>query len=228
MNFRVIAIAFFLSLPCFAFGQENGGEAERTLGEIIDDATITTKIKGALIADEEIKALRINVDTLNGNVKLTGAAETTEQISRAGEIAEEVKGVQSVDNRITLGKEDSPPAVTVRTHIENGKEPKAAAATGRTTGDVIDDAWINAKVKAALMQDKQIPGLAIDVDTTNNVVTLSGQLDSHRRAEKAVELAKQVKGVKAVNDQLQVAGEGASGRVGTAGKAPSTGDVSKK
>lgn len=219
MTLRLIVTAFFLSFSVGSFAQES--EAERTLGEIIDDATITTRIKSALIADAAIKALRIGVDTLEGKVTLTGSAETADQLARAAKIAEGVRGVRSVENRIVLSKEDSSGAVASETPAEN----RPAKPAGRTAGQVIDDAWINAQVKTALMQHRQTPGLHIDVDTTNGVVTLKGKLTDPEVAKKAVEVASQVEGVKAVNNEFQIAGEGASGRVGTAGKAPSPGDA---
>ncbi|MGH8718210.1 MAG: BON domain-containing protein [Burkholderiales bacterium] len=229
MNLHFAVLALLVSLPCYGLAQEYKtpqGEAERTLGEVIDDATITAKIKTALLAEDDVKALRINVDTLEGKVTLTGSAESREQIEQAGEIAAGVAGVKSVDNRLALKQAEtgSPPAVTVRTRIEES----SAGEADRTAGEFIDDAWINAKVKAALMRDEKVPGMQINVDTVNKVVTLTGQLADRAVADKAVKLAAAVKGVKSVNDQLQVAGEGAAGRVGTASSAPSPGDVSKR
>lgn len=229
MRLQFAVLALLVSLPCYTFAQEYKApqsETDRTLGEIIDDSAITAKIKTALLAKEDVKALRINVDTLEGKVTLTGSAESREQIQQAGEIAAGVAGVKSVDNRVALKKAEagSPPAVTVRTQIKESADDKPT----RTAGEFIDDAWIHAKVKAALMRDEKVPGMQISVDTVNKVVTLTGQLADRAVADKAVELAAAVKGVKSVNDQLQVAGEGAAGRVGTASPAPSPGDVSKR
>ena len=183
---------------------------ERTLGEIIDDAAINTKIKAALIADQAVQGLRIHADVLDGKVTLTGTAETREQIQKAEVIASQVSGVRSVDNRIALRSGDASLRVTVRTQID---EPAQSSGT-RTAGEFIDDAWINAKVKVAFMSDEQVPGLQINVDTMNKVVTLRGQLDSRARAVRAVELAASIKGVRSVDDQLQVSGatEGVAGR----------------
>jgi hyperosmotically inducible protein len=199
-------------------------EADRTLGQIIDDATITTRIKTALLADNEVNGLRINVDTLDGNVVLTGAAESDAQIHHAGELAAHVEGVQSVDNRISLWKaEDSGPRIVVRAQIEDNAASDKQAGR-RTAGEVIDDAWINIRVKATLLRDEKIPGLQINVDTLNKVVTLTGRLGSAEQAQKAVRLATAINGVKSVNDKLQVAGEGAAGRAGTTSEAEAASD----
>ena len=48
--------------------------AERSVGQTIDDATITASVKSRLLADERTKGFDINVDTMRGTVKLTGGA----------------------------------------------------------------------------------------------------------------------------------------------------------
>jgi hyperosmotically inducible protein len=82
--------------------------------------------------------------------------------------------------------------------------PLTFAACGKTVGETIDDATITARVKTALLNDSQVGGLKIDVDTTKGVVTMSGIVKSQAEAERAVQLAKQVNGVKDVKSTLQV------------------------
>jgi len=72
------------------------------VGAAITDASITTKINAALVADEQLKALKINVDTTNGKVVLTGAAPDAGSRDRATTMAKAVDGVVDVDNRLTL------------------------------------------------------------------------------------------------------------------------------
>jgi osmotically-inducible protein OsmY len=67
-----------------------------------------------------------------------------------------------------------------------------------------DDATITAKVKTALLAEPQLKGLAIDVDTSQNVVSLSGTVASEQRRAEAERIARQVKGVKEVRNNLQV------------------------
>ena len=82
--------------------------------------------------------------------------------------------------------------------------PLTFAACGKTVGETIDDATITAKVKTALLNDPQVGGLKIDVDTTKGVVTMSGMVKSPAEAERAVQLARQQNGVKDVKSTLQV------------------------
>lgn len=71
-------------------------------GNKIEDATITAKVKTALIGEPGLKALKINVDTANGVVTLTGAVDTPQSLDRATQVAQAVDGVKSVDNRLNV------------------------------------------------------------------------------------------------------------------------------
>jgi len=66
------------------------------------DATITTKINAALAADEKLSALKINVDTAQGRVTLSGTAPDATSRDRATMLASVVEGVKSVDNRLSV------------------------------------------------------------------------------------------------------------------------------
>lgn len=70
----------------------------------------------------------------------------------------------------------------------------------------VNDTWITTKVKADLMATSDVPGTTIDVDTTNGTVKLSGTVASKAEADKAVSVAKNIKGVKSVDSSgLKVA-----------------------
>jgi hyperosmotically inducible protein len=77
-------------------------------------------------------------------------------------------------------------------------------ACGKTVGETIDDATITTRVKTALLNDPDVGGLRIDVDTTVGVVTLSGVVKSPAEATKAIAVAKRIDGVKDVKSTLQV------------------------
>jgi hyperosmotically inducible periplasmic protein len=82
--------------------------------------------------------------------------------------------------------------------------PLTFAACGKSVGETIDDATLTARVKTALLNDPQVGGLKIDVDTSLGVVTLSGIVKSPTEEQRAVQLAKQTPGVKDVKSTLQV------------------------
>lgn len=74
----------------------------RSAGAFIDDSAITAKVKGAFVKDEVVKAIDVKVDTYNGNVQLSGFVETSDQRTRAEQIARGVAGVRDVTNNVQL------------------------------------------------------------------------------------------------------------------------------
>lgn len=71
-------------------------------GNKIEDAAITAKVKMALVGEPGLKALKIDVDTANGVVTLTGAVDSSQSLDRATQVAQAVDGVKSVDNRLNV------------------------------------------------------------------------------------------------------------------------------
>jgi len=71
-------------------------------GQAIDDAAITTSVKGKYLVDDTLKGLEISVDTVQGVVKLTGSVQSDSAKELATQIAQTVDGVVSVDNQLTV------------------------------------------------------------------------------------------------------------------------------
>jgi osmotically-inducible protein OsmY len=71
-------------------------------GQAIDDATITTSIKGKYLADDTLKGLDISVETDHGVVTLTGTVQSDSAKELATKIAQGVEGVASVNNQLTV------------------------------------------------------------------------------------------------------------------------------
>jgi hyperosmotically inducible protein len=82
--------------------------------------------------------------------------------------------------------------------------PPAVEKRVEQAGAVMDDASITAKVKTALVAEPNLSGLAIDVDTSQNVVTLNGTVATDAAREQAERVAKGVEGVKEVKNNLMV------------------------
>ena len=71
-------------------------------GQYVDDATITTKVKAAFVADKTVSAMNVGVETYKGTVQLSGFAKSQAEINQATTIARGVVGVQAVKNDILL------------------------------------------------------------------------------------------------------------------------------
>ena len=79
-------------------------EKKQTSGEYIDDAWITSKVKGAFVKDPQLSAAQIKVDTYQGEVQLSGFVADAGNVGKAAAVAGGVKGVRSVRNDILVKK----------------------------------------------------------------------------------------------------------------------------
>ncbi|NIA53251.1 BON domain-containing protein [Massilia sp. TW-1] len=80
----------------------------------------------------------------------------------------------------------------------------APTPTREGTGEYIDDSLITSKVKAAFAADPTVKATQVKVETFKGTVQLSGFVDSRESAEKAVEIARNVKGVKSVKNDTVI------------------------
>jgi osmotically-inducible protein OsmY len=77
-------------------------DERRAPGEFVDDASITARVKTALVKANNINANAINVNTYRGEVVLSGFVESRDMINRAGDVARGVGGVRAVRNDLHL------------------------------------------------------------------------------------------------------------------------------
>jgi osmotically-inducible protein OsmY len=88
-------------------GLDKAGEkmesAASSVSLAMTDAAITTSINTALAKDAQLSALRIDVDTQDGKVNLSGKAPDETSKTRATTLAQGVEGVKSVENRLVVG-----------------------------------------------------------------------------------------------------------------------------
>lgn len=186
--FRVLAVSGVLALAItpMAFAEKapapditsSGTGPHVYPGEQADvarsDSEIESDVEKAL---EKYKDVSVNVKdrvvTLSGEV-----ANDTEHQS-AVSAARKVAGVHTVQDQIQV------------TSVEK-----------QSVGDFIDDTAITTEVKAKILVEKDLSALDISVDTVDGVVTLTGNAKSQALAERAEQIARQVKGVKQVDNKL--------------------------
>ena len=87
-----------------ANAQATARQAADTAMEAMDDAAITARVNAGLAKDSDLSALKINVDTVNGQVTLTGPAPSAAARDRAEAIAKAVKGVTAVKNQLVVSQ----------------------------------------------------------------------------------------------------------------------------
>jgi hyperosmotically inducible periplasmic protein len=77
-------------------------DAAKTVVAGATDAAITTKVNAALVADESLKVMKVNVDTKAGRVILMGTAPNAAARERATTMAKAIEGVTEVDNQLRV------------------------------------------------------------------------------------------------------------------------------
>jgi hypothetical protein len=85
-------------------GNAPNPEPDRAVGTVVDDASITAKVKSKLLADTTVGGLKIDVDTRSGVVYLTGDhMKNQAEIDHAIKLAEETSGVKKVESKLAVG-----------------------------------------------------------------------------------------------------------------------------
>jgi len=136
-----------------------------------------------------LRANDLKVSVNAGTATLTGTVEEDVDKELAKQIALGVSGIKSVDNQIMVAADYVSPARTSRE---------------RSFGEVVDDATITATVKSKLLWSKNTEGLEMDVDTRMGKVTLNGSAENGAAKELAGRMARNTRGVVAVDNQLVV------------------------
>ena len=98
---RAIALAILTGLTLVTSGCAVM-RGQESVGNYVDDKAITTAVKAKLIEDKTTGGLSINVDTLNGEVALSGFAKSQAEKDQAGRIAAATKGVRAVRNNLVV------------------------------------------------------------------------------------------------------------------------------
>jgi osmotically-inducible protein OsmY len=177
-----------------------GENADRTMEQrteqaqaAIKDAWLQGKLESALLFNEYLNSFAINTDVKNGVASLRGTVESDIDRDLAGEIAESIEGITKVHNELAVDKAKTQAA----------KSSKDAQQREGFKQSVIN-ATLTARVKTQLLMNGNTSGTAINVDSKDGVVTLSGVVDSDQERELAVRIASNTNGTQSVNDQLIV------------------------
>ena len=178
------ALAGILAVSLAACGNaEQPAVAEpqaSTVGNVIDDTVLTTRVKSALMANPQVNSYDFKVETRKGEVMLSGFVNSQAELNLATAIVQAVDGVKSIQNNVAL------------------KDGHA------TVGNKVDDGITTAKVKAALLADPSIHSLDIRVVTRVDEVQLSGFVNNQQQMDRAMQAAAGVQGVRQVSNEMQI------------------------
>ena len=176
MNRTLLVLLMLTLIPAFA-------HADKSPGEHIDDATVTSRVKFALLEQAAEEAMAINVEVSKGVVQLSGWVGSDRAKTEAGHIAEGTAGVVAVSNRLL---------------VSTGK---------RSAGRTLDDSILAAKVKLALSENEGTNAVRINVEVRNAVVELSGFVDSYSERDEAVSLVEDIEDVDQVINSIDITRE---------------------
>jgi osmotically-inducible protein OsmY len=141
------------------------------------DSRIESSAKHSYVFMTYLKNDDIKIESRDGAVTLMGFVSEEYHKSLAQETVADLPGVKSVDNRLEV----------------KGESPTANS-----------DAWLRDKVKTTLLFHRSVSYGTTEVDVKDGIVTLRGDADSQAQKELTTEYAKDVEGVKDVNNQMRV------------------------
>jgi len=148
-------------------------EGDRSLGTVIDDATIKVKIGSKFLTSENDLFLDINTTVLEGRVLLTGIVDSQEIRIEAIRNVWEVEGVQEVINEIELGDK----------------------ATLKEYGQ---DLWINTQVKGMSAKTLGLRALSYNFETIKGKVYIAGITSKEEQVTLLIDAIKDIKGIKEI------------------------------
>jgi len=169
-----------------------------------EDAWITTKVKMALLTDDTVDGLDIDVDTFASRVTLHGTVDSAVEKAEAESLARQVQGVMEVRNLLAV-----------------------VPATSQKASEVEDGA-LAAHVRTVLTRDKALSTSKIEVESVNEgVVVLAGEAKTLSAHHRAIEDARAVPGVRHVASEIRSPDELGDAEIWDAGAPGSAGDDMK-
>jgi hyperosmotically inducible protein len=153
--------------------------AQKTAGDRLDDSTIAASVKTGLLGEKGVPSNDVNVEVYKGVVLLSGFVKSQAEKDASEKVAKGVSGAKEVRNKLIIH-----------------------AAT--SMGTKLDDTMLVSKVKAALIDAKDVKSNQINVEARGGIVQLGGFVTSTGMRDRAMNVAKGVSGVKSVDDALFV------------------------
>ena len=181
-----LASLALLALPAAAQDADDSGSFKGAAR----DAWLAGKVEMAYTLSTELSPFEIDTHVDNGRVTLMGTVDSDIERDLAEQIAQGVDGIESVSNELRV------------------EMPKEGAASSRNEHrdfpSWFDDATTTAAVKSRLIANSNTKGLQIDVDTRNDVVTLSGRVATGEQKELAEQIAGNTRDVDSVRNLLVI------------------------
>lgn len=154
--------------------------ASKSPGQVLDDSTLATRTKAALLDVDKAAGASLNVEVRRGRVQLGGFVESESSRREALRVAGDLAGAGNVLDAIVVVK------------------------AGRSMGRTLDDKTLQTRLKAALAADSPGRGLAVNTEVRRGEVLLSGFVATAAARERAGTIARGIPGVDTVHNRLAV------------------------
>ncbi|MGG2398515.1 BON domain-containing protein [Pseudomonas sp. SH1-B] len=151
----------------------------------LEDASLAATVKSKLLWNSNTRGLDIQVKSEAGKITLSGHAQTPAAKELAGQLAANTDGVAEVFNHLSVSTADSDSS-EVQTAVDEAREN-------------ISDSWITSKVKASFLYSRNLDAMNIAVNTDDGLVSLRGSVLSSAEKRLAVEIARNIRGVRGVD-----------------------------
>lgn len=181
----IVAAMFCVALPCASFAANSQQDEQQS------DTWLTAKLMTTIALNRELSIFDVSANVTNAVATLTGEVDSDVRKNLAYELAKSIHGIHDVKNNIQV-KED---VVSNRTGNSSDTTSFAQSVADLTT---------TASIKSQYLTNANVHGLAIDVDTKRDRVTLSGKVTSSVEKELAEQIARNTSGVKDVTNNLLV------------------------
>jgi hyperosmotically inducible protein len=160
--------------------------AFHSVKESTQDATTTSRVRTALLLSKRVSPFDIKVETMQGEVTLTGQVPSDETKTVAGAIAQDTAGVKQVHNDLGINP-------TAERNPETGR-----------LGERVADLEVKTVVGDALSKSPELKDKHIDVQVKSRIVTLGGALETAAQKYSAEQIAWQASGVQGVMNNISV------------------------
>lgn len=191
--------------PAFAQGRAPLGDPpSRAEGAAPNDEERARSIEAQLRTDPVLRDDQVAIQVTGKNVRLSGQVDSADERTHAEQVVRQSDPTLAVENLLVTSGERKVAATADKVSEGSKRAAKKTEKAATEVGEMITDGWITSKVKTKLMGADGVRASAINVDTAGHVVTLRGTVQSEAEREKALALARQTRGVKAVIDELEL------------------------
>lgn len=178
-------------------------EKEQALQKRVADANLRANVMSRLAYQLNLDADRIDVTVQDGEVTLDGDVYTEAERDEAAEVAMDTRGVSEVDNNLRVTKAETLEEAEEKVAEKDDGEQRVKTELANV-GDALQDEWIEKRVEMRIAFNRHLSMIGLDVDVTDGVCTLSGELIAKEQRALAEHIAKTTKGVQSVVNEIVV------------------------